>query len=93
MEIILPLDVDSDNSQPGKMNIRRGLNRPKNLVIEVDSRELEVNMEDMCGSLSLLNGSNVTTLIDNLRSLQKKSRNGFEWESIAQVIKIVEREL
>lgn len=48
MEIALTIDVDSHNSTPcDTLNIRRGVNRPDNVVIQIGDRQIEVKFEDL----------------------------------------------
>lgn len=93
MQITLALDIDSDNSTPGNITIRRGSVRPHNLVIELDSRQIEVNMKELRNSLALLSGKGFDpSLSEQLRKLQQKARGAAEWDAINRALKIAERE-
>lgn len=58
MEIRIKIDVDSYNSYPeGYLELRRGINRPGNVVITIsddDDRQIEVPIADMLKALSTL---------------------------------------
>lgn len=94
MKITLALQADSDNAHPGHIVLRRGSNRPHNLVIELDNPErlIEVDSNDARQSIAILNGQGILSFIERLRDLQRKARSASEWDSIQQTIKIAERE-
>jgi hypothetical protein len=93
MKVTLALDTDSDNSTPGDMVMRRGTNRAHNLIIEIDNRQVEVDMKNMRQSLALLSGKGFDpSLSEQLRKLQQKARGAAEWDSINRALKIAERE-
>lgn len=62
MNIQLHIDIDSDNSAPtGTLDLRRGVNRPANVVLVLDDRQIEVNMYELQRAVAALATDNERT--------------------------------